>query len=87
MASHFNGWTVFSVSHIVGITLGAGEKVDEVAGGTSDMGEDRMGELGDRFSEEQAAGVYGAGFTAGNMGNKINFNKELTEFGRMVEGD
>ena len=27
------------------------------------MGVDRIGEVGDRASEEQAAGVYGAGFT------------------------
>ena len=27
---------------------------------------DRIGEVGDRASEGQAAGVYGAGFTAGH---------------------
>ena len=29
------------------------------------QGVDRMGEVGDRASEGQAAGVYGTGFTAG----------------------
>ena len=48
----------FSVSHIEGITLGASEEVDEVAGGG--MGSDRMGEIGDTASEGQVAGVYGA---------------------------
>ena len=33
MAIHFSGQTVFSLSHIEGITLGANEEVDEVAGG------------------------------------------------------
>ena len=56
---------LFSFSHIDGITLGAGEEVDEVGGGASDMGVDRISEVDDRASEGQAAGVYGAGFTAG----------------------
>ena len=47
----------FSVAHIEGITLGAGEEVDEVAGGASGMGVDRIGEVGDQASEGQAAGV------------------------------
>jgi hypothetical protein len=34
---HSNGWTVFSLSHIEGFTLGAGEKVDEVTGEASAM--------------------------------------------------
>ena len=33
MAIHSGGQTVFSPSHIEGITLCAGEEVDEVAGG------------------------------------------------------
>ena len=37
---------------IEGITLGAAEEVDEVAGGANDMDVDRIGEVG------QAAGVY-----------------------------
>ena len=59
----FSGQIVFSLSHIEGIKLGAGE----FAGGDSDMGLDRIGEIGDRASEGQAAGVYGAGFTAGSL--------------------
>ena len=51
MAIHFSGQTVFSFSHIQGITLDAGEKVDEVAGGASGMGVDGIGEVGDRASE------------------------------------
>ena len=58
----------------------------------------QIGEVGDRDSEGQAAGVYGAGFTAGSLagkvarigtrgtGNKIGSDKELM-VGRMAEGD
>ena len=49
--------TISSLAHIQGITLGAGEEVDEVAGGADGMGVDGIGELGDRASEGQAAGV------------------------------
>ena len=38
MAIHSNGQTIFSFTHIKDITLGADEKVDEVAGGASGMG-------------------------------------------------
>ena len=31
------------------------------------MGVNRIGEVGDRDSERQAAGVYGIGFTAGSL--------------------
>ena len=94
MAIHSNGQTVFSLSHIERITLSAGEKVSEVAGGASGMGGDRRGEIGDR-----ASGLYGAGFTAGSLarkgarggmrgtGNNVSSDKELTEVGRTVEGD
>ena len=61
---HSSGRTVFRLPHIQGITLGAGEEVDEIARGASGMGADRIGEIGDWTSERQAAGVYGAGFTA-----------------------
>ena len=40
--------------------MGAGEEVDEVAGGASGKGIDRIGEVGDRAREGQAAGVYEA---------------------------
>ena len=40
------------------------------AGGANSMDVDRIGEIGDRASEEQAAGVYGAGFTAGTLARK-----------------
>ena len=46
----------------------ADEKVDEVAGGVSGIGVDRIAEVGDKTSEERAAGVYGASFTAGSLG-------------------
>ena len=61
------------------------------------MGVNRMGEVGDRAIEGQAAGVYGAGFTAGSLarigarggmrgtGNKISSDKELMEIGNMIE--
>ena len=35
MAIHSSGQTIFSLSHIEGITLGACEEVDKVAGGAS----------------------------------------------------
>ena len=84
------------LAHIEGITLGTSEEVDKVAGGASGMGVDGIDAVGDRASEGQAAGV---GFTAGSlagkgarggmrgMGNKVSFDKELMEVGRMVEGD
>ena len=37
MAIHSSGQPAFNLSHIDGITLGAGEKVDEVAGGVGGM--------------------------------------------------
>ena len=40
MAIYSGGQTVFSFFHIEDITLGAGEEVDEVAGGASGMGVD-----------------------------------------------
>ena len=58
------------------------------------MGEDRIGEVGDRASEGQAARVFGAGFTEESLaskgarggtrgtGNKVGSNKELMEVGR-----
>ena len=70
MAIHSSGQTVFCLPHIDGIILGAGEEIDEVAGGASGMGADRIGEINDRASEGQAAGVHGAGFTAGSMAGK-----------------
>jgi hypothetical protein len=99
LAINSSGQTIFSLTHIEGITLIAGEEVDEVAGGASGMGVDRIGEVGDRASEGNAAGVYGTGFTEGSLarkaarggtrgtGNKVSSDKELTEVGRMWEGD
>ena len=58
-----SGQTIFSSTHLEGITLGIGEEVDEFSGGASGMGVDSVGEVGDRASEGQAAGVYAAGFT------------------------
>ena len=48
---HSSGETIFSFTHIEGITLGAGEKTDEVAGGMISMHVDRIDEVGDRTSE------------------------------------
>ena len=67
MAIHSSGQAIFCLIHIEGITLGGGEEVDEVAGGAGGMCVDRINEVGDRASEEQAAGVYGADFTAGYL--------------------
>jgi hypothetical protein len=45
-------WTkCFGFSCIKGITLGAGEEVDEVAKEASGMGVDRIDEVGDRACE------------------------------------
>ena len=66
MAIHSSGQAIFSLAYIEGITLGAAEEVDEVAGGAGGMGLDRIGE-GDRASKGQVAGVYGAGFTVGSL--------------------
>ena len=51
MVIHSSEQTVFSLTPIEGITLGAGEKVDEVAGGASGMGVDMINEVGVRASE------------------------------------
>ena len=74
MAIHSSGQTVVNLTHIEGIILCVGEEVDEVAGGASGMGVDRIGEVGDRASEGQAAGVYGAGFTAGSLAGTMLHN-------------
>ena len=57
MVIHSSGQTVFSLSQIEGITLGASVEVDELAGGASGMGADRISEDGDRASEGQASGL------------------------------
>ena len=51
MTIHSSGQTIFSLTHIEGITLGAGEEVDEVAGGAGGMGVDGIDEIGDRASD------------------------------------
>ena len=53
------------------------------------MGVDGIGEVGDRASEGQATGVYGAGFTAGKGARggtrtKVSSDKELMEVGKKV---
>ena len=79
MVIHSSGQTIFSLAHIEGITLVAGEEVDEVAGGAGGMGVDGIGEVG----EGQAAGVSGRERSQGwDEGDKVSFDKEL-----MAEGD
>ena len=46
LSIHSSGQTISSLAHIEGITLGAGEEVDEVAGGASGMGVDGIGDPG-----------------------------------------
>ena len=53
MPIHSSGQTVLSLSHIEGITLGADEEVDEVAGGANIMGLDRIGEVGNRARKDR----------------------------------
>ena len=86
----------FAFSHIEGIILGASEEIDEVAGEACDRDVDRIGDIGDRASEDHTAGMYGIGFTAGSLarvaardrmdglGIEIGSDKELTEDRRMV---
>ena len=70
----FCGFAIFSFTHIVGITPGADDEVDEV---------------GVRANEGKAAGVYGTGLGARDgmwgPGIKVGSDKELTEVGRMAE--
>ena len=61
---HYCGQTIFSFTHIESIPLDAGEKVDEIAEGTSDMDVDKVSEIGGRASEGQAAWMYGTSFAA-----------------------
>ena len=70
MAIHSSGQTIFSLSHIEGITLGTSEEVDEVAGGASCIGTDRTDEFIGRASDGQVAVVYGAHFTMGSLARK-----------------
>ena len=44
-AIHSSSQTISSFTHIVDITLGTGEEVDEVAGGASGMGMDKISEV------------------------------------------
>jgi hypothetical protein len=60
VAIHSSGQTIFSLAHLEGITLGAGEE-EQVAWVW--IG----GDVGDRTSEGQAAGVFGAGFSGGSL--------------------
>ena len=57
MTIHSIAQTIFSFTHIEGITLGASEEVDEVAGGANGMCVDRISEVGGRASEGPV--VYG----------------------------
>ena len=59
MAIHSSGQTVFSFSHIDGITLGAGEEVDEVAGGASGMGVDKWVRLVTGLVKDRLMGCMG----------------------------
>ena len=67
MNIHSSAQTIFSFTHIEGITLGAGEEVDDVGEGATGMSEDRVGEVGSSASEREAVGVYETGFTVGSL--------------------
>ena len=69
---------------------------DEISGGASGIAVDRVGEVGNRASEEQSTWVYGASFynwisgKVGVMGTwgleiEVGSDMELTEMGRMAE--
>jgi hypothetical protein len=67
VAIHCSRQTILSFPHIECITVGADEEVDEVAGGASGKCVNKICEVDDRTSEEQATGVYGAGLTMGSL--------------------
>ena len=67
MAIHSSGQTIFGFTDIESIILGAGEVLEEFTGGITGMCVDRISEIGDRTSEEQAAGMYTAGITVGSL--------------------
>ena len=71
VAIHSSGQLIFGFTYIKGITLGAGKEVGEVAGGESGMGVDRIGEIGDKANEGQAAGMYGTSFTVVSGGGSL----------------
>jgi hypothetical protein len=50
-----------------GITLGADKKIYEVAGKASGMGLNLIDHVGKWSSEEQAAGLYRAGFAVSSL--------------------
>ena len=47
---HSSGQTIFSLAHREEITLGAGEAVDDVAGGAGGMGLDGICKVGEIYS-------------------------------------
>ena len=71
--------------------IGSGEEVAEVDGGASDMGVDRIGEVGGRDSEGQASGMFGACFKVVSLARvgarDQGSNMELMEVWRMAEGN
>ena len=62
MSIHCSGPAISTLSNIEGITLVADEDIYEVSGKTSGIGE-----VGDKASEGQDAGVYGVDFAAGSL--------------------
>ena len=59
MAIHSSGQTISRLAHIEGITQGAGEKVDEVAGGAGGMGMDGMVRLVTGLVKDRLLGCMG----------------------------
>ena len=53
---HSSGLTIFSFTHIEGITLGASEEVDEFAGGGSDMSVDGIGKVDEGLVKDRLLG-------------------------------
>ena len=48
--------TISSLAHIEGITLSAGEEVDEVTGGASGMGVEKIDEVGNQLVKDRLLG-------------------------------
>ena len=84
MTIHSSGQIVFGFSQIEGVTLGTGEDIDEVARGATGMGMDRIGEVGDRTSEGQAAAVNGTEFTVGSLAMVGIINRMQGQGSRLV---
>ena len=97
MTIHSSAQTGFGFSHIKGITLGAGEEVDKIAGRTNGMGVDRIGEVVTELVKDRLLFIYRTVFTVESLarvgarnrmwrlGVEVGSDEELTKVRRMGE--